>query len=764
MFKDNKHRLLLRIVTAVALLSLIAGSSFTESYAASSSARYQFGSNYYTQPDNVTWKSQHEVIPSGFIKVGQSSLLDLYVSPSTLAVIVRNRQTGYLWTSIPSKEELKQENLDSLWSAAVHSPLVVNYFDAYANSNMGSFQSLGGKVLSFHKIAGGFASNLSMSALAATLRLVVKLDGNSLVVQIPGNSIHESGSNKLASIQMYPFLGAVHNADIQGYMFIPDGSGALIRYSNTVNQYEEPFTRQIYGQDVAITDGNQSNVNSENMSVPVFGVVNGINHNGFLAVVENGKYDADIVANPSGVTTNLNWVTAQFIMRYPYFQPTSLNMGGYNTFEKKRINGTMQVRYIFLSGNNANYVGMAKAYRGYLLNKGDLHKLNHTNANVPIEIDMLGEEMTPGLLWNGVVPMTTFSQAQKMISALKKAGVHHIEAVLRGWSAGGLTGQNPVMFPVAAALGGAQQLLALKQELQKEHVPLYLYANFTDAFRDGAGYQKINNAVRSVTDQLVQRQAVPSIEDQTDQFSNLFSYYMNPLIASKIATNDAQVLKTMGIRSIAVDRTGYKLFSDFNPSYKISRQQAASTYQQMAKTLINKLGSLSYYTPNEYLWKYTRQIFQIPMSSSQYMYETDTVPFLQIVLHGYVNYFATFTNFNANPQQQLLKMIDYGAYPSFYLTYEPAYKLLNTPSRNIYTSKYADWRSQIQKDYRKVNMALRNVQNATLQYRSVVTWGVVEDGYSNGVRIIVNYGNTPVKIGGVTVRADSFAVLGRVQK
>ena len=35
---------------------------------------------------------------------------------------------------------------------------------------------------------------------------------------------------KIADIYVMPFLGATHLADTPGYMFIPDGTGALIRY------------------------------------------------------------------------------------------------------------------------------------------------------------------------------------------------------------------------------------------------------------------------------------------------------------------------------------------------------------------------------------------------------------------------------------------------------------------------------------------------------------------------------------------------------
>ena len=765
MFKGNRPYRWAICALAIAAPALLTSAP---AVAQAGDASYLYGSNYYTQPDGGNWTPRQRTIPAAYEKVAQTASLALYVDPHSLAIAVRNLATGYLWTSIPSRRELRQEQLNSVWNGAVQSPLMVNYFDAYANSNMGSFSSLGGQVSAFARIPGGFTSTLYMPGVGLRLQMRVTVSGDSLKVGIPGSSISEYGANKVGSLLMYPFLGAVHKADIPGYMFIPDGSGALIRYSNLPNQFSEPYQAQIYGHDVAVTGYTPSNINQQHIAAPVFGVVHGVNQNGFLAIVQNGQYNADIVANPSGVTTNLNWVSAQFTMRYPYFQPTSLNMGGYNTFQQHRINGSMQVQYVFLSGQNANYVGMAGAYRSYLAAQGVLHRLAHAQAHVPLEIDMLGAEMTPGLLWNNVIDMTTFSQAGAIVNSLEKQGIHGIEVFFRGWSQGGLTARNPVIFPVSGSLGGAQGLAQLQKVLAQKHVPLYLYANFTDAYGNGNGFQKISNAARDVTNQIIQRQAVPQVGvgqggpfgQQNGLFSNLFSYYINPTTALSIAHSDIAGWRQAGVTGVAVDRTGYKLFANFNPASKLTREQAAAAYQTMAGQLARSVPRLDWYSPNAYLWKYSRQILQIPMSSSQYMYESDTVPFLQAVLHGYVQYFAPFSNFNADPRTSLLRMIDFGAYPSFYLTYEPAWKLKNTPSRDIYTSRYSDWKAEIQAEYQAVDRALKGVQNTTLQSRTVLTWGLVEDAYANGVRIVVNYRSTPMRVGKTVVGARNFAVLG----
>ncbi|MCL6442146.1 MAG: hypothetical protein K6T83_01560 [Alicyclobacillus sp.] len=333
-------------------------------------AAYQFDTNNYTQPDPAVRPIQSPPIPPSFHKIAENKLMTLYVNPVSAAIMVRDRRTGYVWTSVPPQRELAKEQLNSDWLASVQSPLLVNYFTPDAMMNTGSFRSLGGKVQAFRRIVNGFSCTLAMPKAEMSVDLVVHLTPTGLVVCMPSAGVKEHGVDKIASLQAYPFLGAVHEADVPGYMFIPDGSGALIRFETSHPNYSEPYTGQIYGDDLAIDSTSSANDGSAGGSttgagssdtatsanpagqayMPVFGMVHGVNQNAFLAIVEQGKYNANIVAYPSGVNTNLNWVSAQFVLRNQYFQPTSENMGGFNTFQKNRLKTDMQVRYVFLSG------------------------------------------------------------------------------------------------------------------------------------------------------------------------------------------------------------------------------------------------------------------------------------------------------------------------------------------------------------------------------------------------------------------------------
>jgi hypothetical protein len=169
--------------------------------------------------------------------------------------------------------------------------------------------------------------------------------------------------------------------------------------------------------------------------------------------------------------------------------------------------------------------------------------------------------------------------------------------------------------------------------------------------------------------------------------------------------------------------------------------------------------SVILYSPNDYMLEYADRVLNVPMHSSLYVYTSETVPFVQMVLKGYVDYFAPYANFFANSKEELLRMVEYGAYPSYYLTHESSYKLKFTNSDDIYTSAYKDWKEDIIATYQTMNGALKAVRDATIEDRIVPAPGVVKVVYSNGKAIVVNYTGADFDDNGTTVPAKGFKVI-----
>jgi hypothetical protein len=678
-------------------------------------------------------------LSSLYRSIAENDRLILKLKEDTLGIQIVEKQSGYMWSSDIIKPDVDN---NETWLNFMKSGLSIEYFDKdKSNSIRTELTSEVNKSIQVKQIDHGFQATIRFNDLQIGMDMIVKLEDGQLVVDIPQKSILEGDQFKLASIFVYPFLGATKGGEIGGYMFIPDGSGALIKLADNQGKFKTAYEAKIYG----VNNGIDVVLQSENLmdgskpaysaQFPVFGMVHEEKKHALFGVVENGQYNAKILSYPNGVNTPYNWTSVQFLIRESYLQPTSRSMGGVVVFEKTRNHEDMQIRYSFLEGADASYIGMAKTYRSYLIGKGELQEAPKAEGNfdIPIHLDILGAETEGGLFANRIIPMTTVDQLASMLNQLHAAGVSRTSVVYKGWSKGGLSGVNPAPISFEPTLGTTSDFAKLNEQLNSQGGKLYYYSDFTTAYEHSKRFSVRSDAARKIDKSVL---TLPTYHEVYDSMYYMSSKYMEQIVQANISA-----YKNKGIGSLAVDVTPYEVFSERLDGKSSSRSETAEVYGKMMGSLKTQVSSMVMYQPNDYMLRYADQLMDIPMDSSQYIYTSETVPFEQIVLKGYKDYFAKPINFFANPQKNLLKMIETGSFPSYYLTKEPSYRLKHTNSNDVYASAFADWKEDIVKTYKLLNEALKPVQNATIEERTMLADGVIQVTYSNGKAIVVNYNN-----------------------
>jgi hypothetical protein len=169
---------------------------------------------------------------------------------------------------------------------------------------------------------------------------------------------------------------------------------------------------------------------------------------------------------------------------------------------------------------------------------------------------------------------------------------------------------------------------------------------------------------------------------------------------------------------------------------------------------------LSFYSPNDYALKYARNIYDVPVTNSGYVYASDTVPFLQIALSGKINMYSTALNFSSDILFERLRLVDFNVYPSFYLTHDATSKILDTSSNWIYSSAYAQWDDSIASTYMWMDHILSQVKGASILKRQIPQEGISVITYSNSKTIVVNYTSNDIFYEGHQVKAfDAICVL-----
>ena len=669
-------------------------------------------------------------------RVAENDQLILYVQADSLAIRVEHKETGYLWSSIIEDLVPRENNVS--WSNFMSSGLALEYFEEnrtrVIRTDLLSAQEV---EIELNPLEHGFSAQVNFGQLGISFQLDVYLEDNHLVVAVPRHSLRERGGSRLGALYLYPFLGATRQDQIPGYLFVPDGIGALIEFVYNQNKFNTPYEERFFGRNEGLpTASNPVNVRPPyTIKAPVFGIYHEpavFGPQGVFAIVEEGQYNARLLAYPNGVVTQYNWITTKFVLREAYSQPTSRGMGGGVMVIETRANPeNVQVRYIFTHGEQANYVGMAQSYQAYLEQQGILERNMAKREQIPLRLDLLGAETENGLLWKNLLPMTTTAQTQVMLGELQDLTEAELFVIFQGWNQGGKSGTSPYKISFERRLGGAQGFEDLLSFAERSQIKLYFYADYTQGYKEATRF--------SVRRDGAQRLNKTLLEKPTGKEVYPYLYLLTPQRAVELMAEDVRLYAGTGMTRVAVDHTPELLFSHARGGAVTARVESAHLYQQGLALLREGLTSVALHNPNVYLWGLSDAYLDLPLYSSQYAFFGRTVPFLPLVLRGYLDYFAPYTNFFANQEEELLRLVEYGAYPSYYLTWEPAYKLKHSNSNQVFTSTYADWREVIRKQYALLNEVLGQVEGATIFGHTQLTPEVVAVEYSNGKLIVVNY-------------------------
>ena len=154
--------------------------------------------------------------------------------------------------------------------------------------------------------------------------------------------------------------------------------------------------------------------------------------------------------------------------------------------------------------------------------------------------------------------------------------------------------------------------------------------------------------------------------------------------------------------------------SDFDSDKPYNREDSKAFTTQMLEKLSEKY-DVMVNGGNAYVLPYADHILDIPTESSNYLRASESVPFVSMVLHGYVNYTGSALNMQGDVQYSLLKAIENGANLYFVLSNQNTNALKESDTYNKYYSVgYDIWKDDMIKYYDIVNEALGDLQTSRI--------------------------------------------------
>ena len=617
------------------------------------------------------------------------------------------------------------------------------------------------------------------------LAIEYTLDANGLVASIPAKSIRFNETlYRLNTIVMLPYFGCAapgisvgaagdtygSYASKDGYVFIPDGSGTLLNYYNEDGTLKTGIQGgSLYGYDYAIESIEATDANAETYRLPVFGLVEEFEisksvsrgtykpvvgnkivtteyKRGFFAVIEEGDSFAAVRANlketgwagASG-STIYNTVFALFNVKQNDSVNIGSSIGGGNstmtaTNDTKYI-GNYTIRYTMLSDPNKaadagyksydpSYLGMAEAYRDYLVSKGALNKLEsgEVETSIPLYIHSYGALDAMDTFLSIPVtkekPLTTFADVITMSDDLKSAGITNLNFILEGFANGNMSKPYyPTYVKWGKAVGGADGLEDLLAYAKENEIGIYPDFDFASAYwvKTFSGFSYRKHAARAMSGRYTTKRDY----DYVYQVINKFG--MGNVVSSgaylELFEKFAEDYDKYEVGGISVLSLGTDLNSDFNEDYSITREDSKVNTMEVLAEMQDKYNNVIIEGGNAYALPYGTDALNIPLDNSRYQISSASIPFMGIVLPGYLNYTGGVINTAGDVQYEVLKSLENGAALYFLLSYQNSNELKNAMAMNLnenYSIDYLTWRDDVVKYYDMLNDAIGSLQTAEI--------------------------------------------------
>ena len=578
------------------------------------------------------------------------------------------------------------------------------------------------------------------------ISLEYTIDQGGLSVRVPANGIRfDETLFRIESIEVLPYMGAGKNTN-SGYTFFPDGSGALFDFKQLAAlKTETYFHGTIYGEDFALYNIGTSSPHNEAVRYPVYGLVEDeVDENGkestrgYVAIIEEGDSMTRLSAYHS---LRYNTVVTKINPR-PYDQydlSDSLSVGVSGSFKvvsPRKYTGDFRIRYVMLSDSDefygkgyyeASYVGMAKAYRDYLEANNVLTRLTKKDVreDIPLYIETFGAiettEKFMSIPYDAMRALTSFEDIRTMYQELSKNDVENINFIMTGYSNGGMTtDQVPYKLNWDNSVEKELDFEDLLAYAKEENFGLYPDFDFVFAADNKMfdGLSLMSHAVRTIDDRYSSKREY-SATRQT--YVNYFELAISPAYFSRFyekLTEDYAEYDPIGI---SVSTMGDYLNSDFDEDEPYNREESKGLVEDAFRYFDKHYNRVLTSGGNAYTWKYVDYITDVSIDSSRHARSAATVPFLGIVLHGYVQTAGSAINMEGNIDYAILRAIENGASLKFVLSYKNTQLLKKNDSTSIYYSvRYDIWLDELIARYKEINEALHDVQTSTIEVHKFI--------------------------------------------
>lgn len=651
-------------------------------------------------------------------EVTKNQNLTLYFNEENFTFAVKNNKSGYIWWSTPYDFETDpiagnvQKGI--MASTISYTPLDVEN-NSMVKTTTSSYDGSVKKHQAKAKINDkGVTISYIFPAHSIKIPIYITLEEDRLLLGIKTSEIieqmnEEAREYRLTTLNIAPSFGA-GRSDEDGYLFVPDGSGAVINFNNGKTS-TFPYKGKVYGEDLAISKS-EAPSKTEQVYLPVLGIMKnmGSTDEGMVAVVTKGDTFANVNAAVSGQqqsnnSVNSTWFSFDFRAIDTYVMGTKNALTVYQSGDSRADD--IEIAYYFLSDKKLSLADMAATYRNYLIDSKGLTKQD-TDSGSALYITTMGGTVKKQSVLGFPVDMqtvaTSYEQAGEMVKTLSDLGVDNMELVFNDCTDSGIRDRVTTSMDYSGKLGGKNKFWELKELCDSLNTNLYPSFDFMEYSDSGNGYSFTLNSSKRITNayatQTAFRPAFGIPETDIKPTWTILSPYYIPDVFNKLVKS----LTEEGIKEVSLNQATSTLYSDFSRKNfdgysNFLRSDTVKILTDGYKQLNDAGVSLIAQQCNAYALPYVKAITTVPLYSSNYDLFDYDVPFYQMVIHGYIPYGSKPVNASSNANELRLLSLASGSAFHYEIMYSSPNDLTDSLYDGYFYAGHTGWLDVAAKDY-----------------------------------------------------------------
>lgn len=648
-----------------------------------------------------------------------------------------------------------------------------------------------------------------------TITMDVRLADGDLVVSIPTYEITNNSDDPdyytLHSISVFPNFGIV-NADKydEGFIFVPDGSGALFDinsydsgyaeyeravYNNTY--YDTLYTNTEYNEDLMLPvfgmgkngqttvaqpeteEGEEAEDNAEEpteiateeivendgpvvIDIDVDDTKNNGVHTGFMGIIESGADTAAItvkLGSKAKDASSLNKVYPTFdVMQYSNVKV----FGPYSTNDAKFLAKTesfdmdIKVRYKLYS-EDCNYYTMANDYKEYLIanNEGVSEQYDVETPAPEIFLDVISalsvEDRILGIPYDSVVSMTTYEELNEILDDL---GDVDTVVSYKGAYNGGIYNKINRKAVKTKANGSEADY---KKLMENHGDSIYMSTPISYVYKDDSVFNPDRHALLGYDSEPVK---IYDYDIPTGRFNThgeghwiVSPYYLPGVVETfKKSLEDNT--------NLAIEDLGNLVYANNKSGDEVNLYEGEIVIQNALKALAEGDRKIILTNPFAKRMLYADYATDISRESSDYGLISHNVPFRQLVMNGLTKYTTLTVNESSSGKAYyLLQAVELGASPKYKITSKSVDDLKEGNYHELFSTEYSLVADDIKNMASEIEDAFAKIGTNEIIGHRIVKDKVFETTYATGVKVVTNYNKLDAETSYGVIPAEGYIIV-----